>query len=196
MVALPQKFKTEEIKTVPNSNVCVPDGTYIGVIISGEMSPSPFGQGKPDDLLLKVAITQGEKANTIIEHRLGISDEAPIKPENPTFTWSRAAYGTLGQIADAFGMPETPADTNEICNKPISFTTATRLGKDKTTGQPKPEWSSSYIKTYQAVPANGLPEPVAEQAAAVATVATTEAATPQTEATATAGAPVNNPFAA
>lgn len=157
MVALPQVHKVEDVKTgIGGNNTHVPDGTYIGVILSGEMSKSPFGEGKPDDLLLKVAITQGQYKDTIIEHRLGILDHSPIKSDNPEFTWSRAAYGNLGQISDAFGMETTPKDTNEICNKPIAFETATRKGKDKTTGAPKPEWDNSYIKGYKAVPASGV----------------------------------------
>lgn len=167
MVALPQVYKTEDVKTGGGSNnIHVPDGTYIGVILSGEMSKSPFGENKPDDLLLKVAITTGDYKNTIIEHRLGILDMNPIKSTDPEFTWSRAAYGTLGQISDAFGMKNTPKNTDEICNKPIAFTTATRKGMDKSTTPPtpKPEWDNSYIKSYQAVPANGVPTPVTSQA--------------------------------
>lgn len=183
MVALPQTYKTADIMTTPNTNVCVPDGTYIGLIVSGEMSKSPYGQGKPDDLLLKVLITQGEYKETIIEHRLGILDETPIKSDNPTFTWSRAAYGTLGQIANAFGMADTPKDTAEICNKPIAFTTATREGKDKETGARKKEWDSSYIKSYSAVPASGVTPQVSAPAPT------------QPVAPATVTPPTSNPFA-
>lgn len=168
MVALPEVHKVEDVKTSMNNNVHVPDGTYIGVILSGEMSKSPFGDNKPEDLLLKVAITAGDHKDTIIEHRLGILDHNPIKADNPEFTWSKAAYGNLAQIADAFGMESTPKDTNDICNKPIAFTTATRKGKDKNTGLPKPEWDNSYIKGYKAVPADGVPtpQPTAESPAA------------------------------
>jgi hypothetical protein len=183
MVALPQTFKTEDVKTTGSDNVHVPDGTYIGVILSGEMSKSPYGQGKPDDLVLKVAITKGPHQNTIIEHRLGILDDTPIKADNPTFTWSKAAYGTLGQIADAFGMDTTPADTSLICNKPIAFVTATTKGWDKkqTPHVHKPQWDRSRINSYQKVPDTGVSEAVAPVA--------------QASAAPVAGAPEENPFA-
>jgi len=179
MVALPKVHKVEDVITTSNSNVHVPDGDYVGVIVSGEMSKSPFGENKPDDLLLKVAITQGEYAHTIIEHRLGILDESPIKADNPQFTWARAAYGTLAQISKAFGMENTPSDTTEIMNKPVMFTTATRKGKDKETGAHKPQWDSTFIKQYKAVPSGG----VAPQAQAQVQVVES-----------TAGAPATNPF--
>lgn len=184
MVALPEVHKVEDVKTNTSNNVHVPDGTYIGVILTGEMSKSPFGADKPDDLLLKVAITQGQYKDTIIEHRLGILDHTPIKPDNPTFTWSRAAYGSLAQIADAFGMENTPKDTNEILNKPIAFDTATRKGKDKETGAHKPEWDNSYIKGYKAVPATGS-----------APASPAPADQPDEPKKAETEAPANNPFA-
>ena len=151
MVALPQTYNVDEIKTTPSNKVVVPDGTYIGVILTNEMSKSPYGDNKPDDLLLRVAITEGEYKDTILDHRLSIMDETPINADNPTFTWARAAYGTIGQIADAFGMVNTPSDVDELCNKPLAFTTSTRKGKDKQTGQYKPEWDESYIKSYKAI---------------------------------------------
>lgn len=178
MVALPQTFKTEDVMTQGGNNVHVPDGIYVGVILSGEMSKSPYGAGKEPDLLLKVAITKGEHAHKIIEHRLSILDHTPIKSDNPTFTWSKAAYGTLGQIADAFDMETTPADTDIICNKPIAFETATNKGKDKETGAHKPQWDRSRINRYLKVPSVGLPDAVATTPSPVAQEQAPAAANP------------------
>lgn len=149
MVALPQTYKTEEVKITASNNVWIKDGWHKGVIIKSEMVP-PLVQGKPDDLLLTVIVTEGEFANTELEHRLSILDETPIKPDNPTFTWARAGQGTLGQIADALGIAEF-SDTNQFHNQPIMFETKTKEGKDKETGELKPQWNRSMIYGYKAV---------------------------------------------
>lgn len=158
MVAL-QSFNTEEVKTTSGGrgNPHVPDGKYKAVIIGSSMEDSPFDSNKPQDLVLRVVITEGPHKDTELEHRLGINDHTPIKTDKPDFTWSRAAYGNIGQIAAAFGMQQTPADSSQLHNRPLLIETATRKGKDKESGAHKPEWDSSYIKAYHALPAVGLP---------------------------------------
>lgn len=149
MVQLGQTYKTEEIVTSTGNNVWVKDGWHKGVIVSSE-TVDALSSGKPQDVLLKVVITDGEYKDTELEHRMSLFDETPIKPDNPTWTWARAALGTLGQIAKAVGIAEL-SDTASLHNKPLMFETKTKEGKDKETGQPKPEWNRSQIYGYKAV---------------------------------------------
>jgi hypothetical protein len=149
MVQLGQTYKTDEIATGSSNNVLIADGWHKGVIVKSEMV-QPLVQGKPDELLLTVVVTEGQYANTELEHRLSIGDETPIKADNPTFTWARAALGTIGQIAKALRLDEV-SDTNALHNQPLMFETKTKEGKDKETGEIKPEWNRSMIYGYKAV---------------------------------------------
>lgn len=185
MVALPQVYKTADVKTSMSSSVHVKDGWHVGVILSSEMAKSPFGSDQKDGIMLKVIITAGEDKDTILEHFLGIFDERPFKADNPTWTYSKAAYGTLGQIADALKMEEF-GNTEQFHNKRLAFETATRKGKDKDTGAHKPEWDASYIKGYREAPANGVVQQFAPQQEAGRPAAQQAAVT----------APSTNPFAA
>lgn len=182
MVALPQTYKTADVKTNMSNSVHVKDGWHTGVILSSEMTQSPFGNDQPDGILLKVVITDGMDKDTVLEHFLSIFDERPFKADNPTWTYSKAAYGTLGQIADALGMEEF-SNTEQFHNKRLAFETATRKGKDKETGAHKPEWDSSYIKGYKAAPVNGVPKSPSSVESEIETK------------TAEVEAPAKNPFA-
>lgn len=163
MVQLGQTYKTEEIVTTASNNVWIKDGWHKGVIVSSEIVDS-LSSGKPQDVLLRVVVTEGEYKDTELEHRLSLFDETPIKSDNPTWTWARAALGTLGQIAKAVGVEEL-SDTASLHNKPVMFETKTKEGKDKATGQSKPEWNKSQIYGYKAVSSSpaAIPQPQTAQ---------------------------------
>jgi len=154
MVQLSQTYVTNEVKTTSYNNVKVPDADYKAIILNSRLDKSPF-EGKPDDLVLDVVITEGEYQDTKFEHRLGINDNTAIKADKPTFTWAVAALGNLGQIADALGL-DNFNNTELFHNKPLLITTMTSKGKDKETGAHKPEWDVSRIKSYSALPSVGV----------------------------------------
>ena len=154
MVQLNETYAVEDVVT-RGKDSHVPDGTYMVVIIDTYMEDS-FMEGKPQDLMVKCVIVEGEHKDTEIIDRLSIFDETAIKPEKPTWTWKRAAFSKLGSISSVLGMERTPSDTNQLHNKPLMITTKTRKGKDKDTGEHKPEWDSSFIEKYKAVPSVGV----------------------------------------
>ena len=157
MVQLNQTYVTEEEKPTGGNSVHVPDGVYKAVVISSELSKSPYNDADPQGLLLKVVITEGEHADTEFEHYLAIADDRPVSPSHPTFLRSKAAVQTLAQIADALGIPSFN-DTALFHNKPLMINTKTTKGMDKNVTPPvhKPEWDKSFIKSYSAVPSVGI----------------------------------------
>lgn len=149
--------------------VKVPDDTYKAIIVKSEMVPGIVA-GNPEDLMLKVVISDGKHNGKEFDVRLGISNSTPIKADKPEWTWQRAAYSNIAQISKALGMTTTPSNTEALHGKPLLIETATTLGKDKETGSHKPEWDKSYIKAYRALPSTGTPTPANQSAVAPAAI--------------------------
>lgn len=165
MVMLQKEYITEEIISSGSRNVWIDDGWHKGTLVKSSIE-KPLTEGKPQDLVLTIVITEGKFVNTEMEERLAISDETPIKADNPTWTWAKAAFNKLGQLATAVGVDKF-SDTTVLHNKAFLFETKTKKGIDKQTGQEKPEWNKSIIYGYKAIPAVGVASaPAFAQAAA------------------------------
>ena len=149
-------YNTEDVKTSGGgSNFHVPDGDYKIVFLYSGMEPSPFS-GKPDDLVYHGVIIDGQYKDKEFEHRLAVNDQTPIGSDKPEWTWSKAAYGFIGQMSACFGLSQTPSDSSFFHNKPMLCTFTTKKGIDKETKQHKPEWDRSFVKKYSPLPQVGI----------------------------------------
>ena len=140
----------ENAKASGSAPVKVDDGWHKGIIVRADMAPSLI-QGGQDDLVLTHVITEGPFAHTEIERRLSILDTRPIKADKPEWTWQKAAHVNLAKLAQAVGLTGDLTDTNHILNKPILFSTVTKQGRDRNTGELKPEWDRSEVRDYKPV---------------------------------------------
>jgi len=158
MVALPKSINAIQEVIKPSNKVNIPDGHYHAVIVDSGMEKSPYGFDKPDGVFIKTVITQGQYAHTEFKTHLAIFDEASLNPNNPEWTASKSAYGVISQILLALGIPEVPEgfETSGLHNKPIIISTKTKKGKDKETGNHKPEWDESSIHEFLSVSSVGV----------------------------------------
>lgn len=183
MVALPQTYNVDERDERGGGSMpLIPPGQYQAVIVGSELKDTSAKTGK--FLALTVVITQGPHANTEFIERLNII--------NPNDVAVKIAYDTLAEISKATGMTQTPADSNELHNKPMMIEVVTEPGNEYTDNQGLKQMGKdkSVIKKYLPLPAAGVPaatQPVQQQAA------TAQQAAPQQQ---SAQAPATNPFAA
>lgn len=141
MVALPQTYNTADLPDTGGGSVHIPPGVYKGIIVESELKPTSKGDGQ--FLALKVIITEGQYANTEFTERLNII--------NPNETAVQIAYKTLARISEAVGMTQTPADSNQLHNKPFSVVIETEAGKPWTDkdGVQREGKDKSIIKGYK-----------------------------------------------
>lgn len=201
MVALPQQYNTADLPDTGGSMPLIPPGNYQAVIVNSELKPTKNQQGH--FLALTVVITQGQYANTEFVERLNIINQNQQAVE--------VAYKTLARISEAVGMTQTPADSNQLHNRPFFIQVETEAGTPYTDnqGQQKQGKDKSIIKKYLPMTGgsvSGSPfgnAPAAAQSAmarppqATAAPATSPfAAPPAVQATQPAvAAPPANPFA-
>lgn len=178
MVALPQVHNTADLPDTGGNSVLIPNGQYQAIIVKSEMAKTKSGHS----LNLTVVITQGAHQNTEFIERLNI--------DNPSAQAMEISYKKLARISEAFGMTQTPADSDELHNKPLMIEIKNKVPKDwvNEKGETVKGVERSEIYKYMAIPANGVP---AQQNTEVVSEAQ-----PQAQATNGGGdAPANNPFA-
>lgn len=142
MVALPEQKNVSELNT-GGPLPLIPPGDYKAVAVSSEMKQTSKGDGQY--LEIKFVLTEGPYANTEFVERLNIL--------NPSQQAVSIAYDTLGRISKALGMNKTPADSNELHNKPVALAIKTEEGKpwvDKD-GVQREGKDKSVIGGYKAV---------------------------------------------
>tara|TARA_R110000851_G_scaffold111570_2_gene235095 strand:+ start:1652 stop:2173 length:522 start_codon:yes stop_codon:yes gene_type:complete len=173
MVALPQVHNVKDLPDSGGNSVLIPAGQYKAVIVKSDLRDTNDKAGK--FLALTVVITDGVHKGSEFTERLNIINKNDVAVN--------IAYKTLARISESFGMDKTPADSNELHNKPLMIEIVNKKSKDWTNkeGQTVEGKEQSEIKKYMAVPASGVPTPSAEPTEAVQ---------------ASNDAPTSNPFAA
>lgn len=172
MVALPEVKNVADLPDTGGSSVLIPQGQYKALIVKSEMLDTRDKQGK--FLALTVIITEGAHANTEFTERLNLVNKNPQAVE--------IAYKTLARISEAFGMDKTPADSNELHNKPLMIEIKNKKGKDwvNDDGKTVEGTEQSEIKKYLPLPKSGVSTPSAQE---------------NSTETAKVDAPAGNPFA-
>ena len=179
---LEQSYKVDELGTMSEGAVNIPDGDYLAVIDSVEGKPTKDGQGQYAEL--SVRITAGEHQGTTFIDRLNLINNNEMAV--------RIAFQALADICRAIGLSETPTDLKVLAGKPLVIKSKKKKGKDwvdPQTGVMKEGMERSEIAKYKPATGEALE---AEQPA--------PAFTPPTEAQPSAqpaqvNAPADNPFA-
>jgi len=180
---LEQSYKVDELGTMSEGAVNIPDGDYLAVIDSVEGKPTKDGQGQYAEL--SVRITAGEHQGTTFIDRLNLINNNEMAV--------RIAFQALADICRAIGLSETPTDLKVLAGKPLVIKSKKKKGKDwvdPQTGEMKQGTERSEIAKYK--PATGVTRAAAPTQA--------QAFTPPTEAQPSAqpaqvNAPADNPFA-
>ena len=183
---LQQTYKVEDLGTMSEGVVKIPDGEYHAIIDRVEGKPTNDQSGQYAELTVR--ITQGDHVGTIMIDRLNLI--------NQNETAVRIAFQALADICRALGLTETPTDLTTLAGKPLIIKTKTKAGKDwvDEKGQTVKGVERSEIAKYK--PANGAPaqqapvqpQPPAQQAAPAQ-------AAPAASQPAQVSAPAENPFA-
>jgi len=122
MVAIPKTFNIDDLDLSGGSLVHIPDGTYPAICINSEIKQTSSGNGQM--IVFTFAITGLQHNGAQLIERLNVV--------NPNETAMKIAYQTLGKIAKALNMQQTPSDTTMIHNKPLMIDVKTEQGAEWT----------------------------------------------------------------
>lgn len=127
-----------------NRRANIPDGRYSAIVLDSELKTTTAGGQR---LVLKVVVTQGAHADTVIEDSLNIVNE------NETAVM--IAMRKLALLAKACGFSTIPQDSAALHNKPVQIVVKSKTDKyvDKNTGEHKTSNPYSVIDSYE--PAGG-----------------------------------------
>ena len=145
---LDKVYNVNELGTMSEGVVVIPDGEYHAVIDSVDGKPTKDGQGEYAELTVR--ITQGNHVGTVLVDRLNLinNNEQAV----------RIAFQVLADICRALGMQQTPQDLSTLAGKPLVIKTKVKKGKDwndPQTGQIVQGTDRTEIAKYK--PSNGAP---------------------------------------
>lgn len=182
---LEQSYKVDELGTMSEGAVNIPDGEYHAIIDNLVGKPTKDGQGQFAELTVR--ITQGEFQGTVFIDRLNVI--------NQNQDAVRIAFQALADICRSLGLTETPTDLTTLVGKPLIIKSKKKTGKDwvdPQTGETVKGTERSEIAKYK--PATGGQSAPA-QAAAPQPQAQTQPAQAAASQPAQVNAPAENPFA-